>query len=146
MKINLTPHFTVSEATYSEYAIENDIDNTIPAEYYSNAINLCRYVLEPIRQHFGQPVIINSLYRCKKVNDGVGGSKNSDHLYAKAADIMMKKISLIDLAEYIQNNLLFKQLILEPTWIHISFDKEDNKKEVLTNQDGKYLKGLIQEK
>ncbi len=142
-RTNLSEHFTIAEASHSDYAIKHGIDNTLPSIYYGNAQNLCKYILEPTRLHFGQPLIITSLYRGEKVNHGVGGSETSDHLYAKAGDIKFKRISLMALAEYIKDNLVFKQLILEPDWVHASWDKENNKKEVLTKSPDGYLKGLV---
>lgn len=141
-RTNLSEHFTIAEASYSDYAIKHGIDNTLPSIYYGNAQNLCKYVLEPTRLHFGQPLIITSLYRGQKVNDGVGGSETSDHLYAKAGDIKFKTISLMALAEYIRDNLDFDQVILEENWVHCGFRYGNNRKEVLTKKNGVYIAGL----
>lgn len=140
----LTPNFTFEEACHSDYAIKNGIDNTMPSIYTGNAINLARYVLEPIRQHFGFPFSPQSWYRNERVNTGVGGSKISDHMQAAAADIVVPKVSLIALAEYIRDELDFDQLILEPSWVHVSYRYGKNRKEVLTNKGkGQYLQGLV---
>jgi zinc D-Ala-D-Ala carboxypeptidase len=72
-----------------------------------------------------------------------------------AADIEIPGIANADLAEWIKDNCEFKQLILEfytpgvpdSGWVHVSYDPNDNKKQVLTatKKDGKtvYLPGLV---
>jgi len=51
------------------------------------------YLLQKIRDHFDEPVIINSGIRCKKHNQAVGGASRSQHLYGTAADIVVKDVS-----------------------------------------------------
>lgn len=144
--MNISPHFAISEVSHSNYAILHGIDNTMPDAYFSNAQNLARYVLEPIRMHFGIPFSPESWYRCERLNNGVGGAKNSDHLIAAAADLIIPKVSLMALAEYVRDNLDFDQLILEKKgmgWVHVSYKRNDNRREVLRNEgDGIYLHGL----
>lgn len=139
---NFSEHFTLAECEHSDKAEELGIDNTLPSIYYGNAMNLAKYILEPIRLHFGEEFSPLSWYRCPKLNEAVGGAKNSDHMVAGAADIRLQKVSLMALAEYIRDNLLFDQVILEKLWIHCGFRKDANRKEVLRNEDGKYLIGL----
>jgi len=57
--------------------------------------------LEIIRAHFNAPVHINSAYRSPEHNESVGGSKNSQHLLGKAADIVVKGVSPDDVADAI---------------------------------------------
>jgi zinc D-Ala-D-Ala carboxypeptidase len=145
---NLSPHFTSDEASHSDYAIKHGIDNELPSVYYGNAINLAKYVLEFIRQHYGKPFSPLSWYRGEAVNTGVGGSKTSDHMIGAAADIVVPQVSLMALAEYIRDNLDFDQLILEPRdnggWVHVSYRHGNNRKQVLTNVgNGVYQKGLV---
>ena len=72
------------------------------------------------------------------LNSLIGGSKTSDHLYGKAADITDKKISNKDLYrlifEYLkENNIKFKQFIYEydTNCVHISYDMNNNKCEYM---------------
>lgn len=139
----MSDNFNYGEVIRSIEAKAQGIDNTMPSIYYSNAINLAKYVLEPIRKYFDIPFTPSSWYRCQRLNELVGGEKNSQHLTGHAADISVPKISLMILAEYIRDNLDFDQLILEPRWVHVSYNKENNRKQVLRNEDGKYLPGLI---
>lgn len=62
-------------------------------------------VLEDVRTHFeDKPVIINSGYRCVIHNANVGGAKNSQHLYGKAADISVKNVPHADVYAYLDPN------------------------------------------
>lgn len=49
-------------------------------------------ILEQIREHFDKPVTVNSACRCPEHNAAVGGGKNSQHLYGRAADIVVEDI------------------------------------------------------
>lgn len=57
-------------------------------------------VLERIRNHFNEPVIINSGYRTPTWNTKVGGAKNSYHMKGMAADIVVKNHNSKEVAEY----------------------------------------------
>jgi len=138
--MKLTEHFKLSEFSYSETAIRNGIDNTVPEQYIPSLINLCEQVLEPLREHIGEPIIISSGYRCPELNKLVGGAKNSQHMTGEAADISLianpssriaNPSSLIDCYTWLLNNTRFDQLIMESKgnarWIHISLCREDSK-------------------
>ena len=89
----LTQHFDLNEFTRSATAIANGIDNTLDLakaddrKVAENLQYLCQTVLEPLREHFGMPVVVSSGYRCKELNRVVGGVWNSQHLTGEAADI-----------------------------------------------------------
>lgn len=143
MNINITPHFSIAEIENSARAKELGIDNTMPSIYFGNAQALARFVLEPIRLRLGIPFSPQSWYRSQALNEAVGGSKTSGHLIGAAADISIPKVSLMALGEYIRDNLQFDQLILEKSWIHVSYKKDNNRNDVLRNEDGTYLQGLV---
>lgn len=67
-------------------------------------LNLVKYklvtVLQAIRDHFGEPIIVLSGTRCPKHNKEVGGAKNSQHMLGNAADIHMKRVSPKDIATF----------------------------------------------
>jgi hypothetical protein len=153
--MNLTKNFTLAEMTKSETALRYDMDNT-PSEQEIAALKLlAEKVLQPVRDHFGRGVKVNSGFRHPDVNAKVGGSKTSDHCRGQAADIEIPGVPNAELAEWIKDNLEFRQLILEfytpgipdSGWVHVSYVAEDNKKQVLTatKQNGKtvYLTGLV---
>ena len=153
--MNLTKNFTLAEMTKSETALRYDMDNTPGEKEIGNLKVLCEKVLQPVRDHYGRGVKVNSGFRHPEVNAKVGGSKTSDHCRGQAADIEIPGVPNAELAEWIKNNLEFRQLILEfytpgvpdSGWVHVSYVAEDNKKEVLTatKKDGKtvYLQGLV---
>ena len=153
--MNLTKNFTLEEMTKSETALRYDIDNTPNEQEISAMKLLAEKVLQPVRDHFGKGVKVNSGFRNQDVNQKVGGSRNSDHIRGQAADIEIPGIPNAELAEWIKDNLEYNQLILEfytpgvpdSGWVHVSYIPEDNKKQVLTatKKDGKtvYLQGLV---
>ena len=153
--MNLTKNFTLSEMTKSETALRLGIDNQ-PNEQQLAALKLlAEKVLQPIRDHFQKGVKVNSALRTLPVNRAIGSGDNSDHVRGQAADIEIPGVPNVELAEWIKNNLEFRQLILEfytpgvpdSGWVHVSYVPEDNKKQVLTavKRDGKtvYLQGLV---
>ena len=153
--MHLTNNFTLEELTKSETALRFDLDNEPNDEQLANLVALCECVLQPVRDHFGKGVKVNSGLRTPEVNAKVGGSKTSDHCKGMAADIEIPGIANAELAQWITDNLEFRQVILEfytpgipdSGWVHVSYNSGDNKKQVLTatKQNGKtvYLTGLV---
>jgi len=153
--MNLTANFTLAEMTKSETALRHDMDNTPGEAEIANLKLLAENVLQPVRDHFGKGVKVNSGFRHPEVNAKVGGSKTSDHCQGQAADIEIPGVANADLAQWIVDNLEFRQVILEfytlgvpdSGWVHVSYVAGDNKKQVLTatKKDGKtvYLPGLV---
>jgi len=153
--MNLTKNFTLEEMTKSETALRHGMDNTPGENEIGNLKVLCEKVLQPVRDHFGKGVKVNSGFRHPDVNAKVGGSRTSDHTRGQACDIEIPGVPNAELAEWIRDNLDYRQLILEfytpgvpdSGWVHVSYVAEDNKKEVLTatRKDGKtvYLPGLV---
>ena len=153
--MNLSKNFTLAEMTKSETALRHGIDNT-PGEAEIAALKLlAEKVLQPVRDHFGKGVKVNSAYRSPAANQKVGGSPTSDHCRGQASDIEIPGVPNAELAQWIRDNLEFRQLILEfytpgvpdSGWVHVSYVADDNKKQVLTatKKDGKtvYLEGLV---
>lgn len=152
--MNLTANFSVHEMTKSEAAIRLGIDNTPAEAIIDNLRVLCEQVLQPIRDHYGKGVKVNSAYRSPEVNKAVGGSPISDHCKGQAADIEIPGVPNAELAQWIEANLPYTQLILEfytqgipdSGWVHVSYDANNLKKQSLTavKREGKtvYLPGL----
>jgi hypothetical protein len=153
--MNLSPNFSLHELTKSETALRLDLDNTPDDEATENLRLLCEKVLQPVRDHFGKGVKVNSAYRSPESNAAVGGSKTSDHCKGMAADIEIPGVANADLAQWIMDNLDYTQLILEfytpgipdSGWVHVSYDPANLKKQELTATKvaGKttYLNGLV---
>jgi hypothetical protein len=153
--MNLSANFTLKELTKSDTATRLGLDNTPDAQALENLKTLCEKVLQPVRDHFGKSVTINSGYRSPESNAAVGGSKTSDHCKGMAADIEIAGVANADLAQWIMDNLDYTQLILEfytpgipdSGWVHVSYDPNNLKKQELTATKvaGKttYLNGLV---
>jgi len=153
--MNLTKNFSLAEMVKSETALRHDMDNTPGEAEIENLKRLAEKVLQPVRDHYGKGVKVNSGYRHPEVNAKVGGSKTSDHCKGQAADIEIPGVANADLAQWIAENLDFTQVILEfytpgipdSGWVHVSYNPADLKKQVLTatKRDGKtvYLPGLV---
>lgn len=152
--MKLTNNFTLQELIKSETALRRGIDNTPTVAVVERLKLLAEQVLQPVRDHFGRGVKVNSGYRAPAVNDAVGGSANSDHLTGYAADIEIPGVSNYELAQWIEANLPYTQLILEfytqgvpdSGWVHVSHDPANLKKQSLTavKRENKtvYLPGL----
>jgi hypothetical protein len=131
------------------------LDNTPDEQALENLKTLCEMVLQPVREHYGKSVSVNSAYRSPESNAAVGGSKTSDHCKGMAADIEIVGVANADLAQWIMDNLEYTQLILEfytpgipdSGWVHVSYDPNNLKKQELTATKvaGKttYLNGLV---
>jgi hypothetical protein len=150
----LSANFTLKELTKSDTATRLGLDNTPDDEALENLKTLCEMVLQPVRDHFGKSVTVNSGYRSPESNAAVGGSKTSDHCKGQAADIEIDGLPNPELAQWIMDNLDYTQLILEfytqgqpnSGWVHVSYDPNNLKKQELTavKVAGKtqYLQGL----
>ena len=109
-------HFTVAELTRTDTGLPNEPDGV----QWSNLVRLVADILEPAREIVG-PLRVNSAFRSRAVNDAIGGANRSQHMQGEAADVVPLHAGL----ERAFNDLKFSQipydqLILEPTWIHIS--------------------------
>lgn len=156
--MQLTNNFSLAEMCKSETALRQNIDNTPDDDVAANLKRLCEEVLQPVRDHYGKGVKVNSGYRSLAVNAAVGGvqgAKPSDHTRGMAADIEIPGVPNHELALFIKDNLNYTQLILEfytigvpdSGWVHVSYNPADLKKQELTavKKDGKtvYLPGLV---
>jgi uncharacterized protein YcbK (DUF882 family) len=76
-------------------------------------------VLNDIRTHFKTPVIINSGCRCEDHNRAVGGSSNSQHLYGRAADIVVLDVAPQEVYDFVDSKYFGLGLGLYSNWVHI---------------------------
>ena len=157
--MQLSEHFTLGEMCYSWTAANHEppVPN-IPLKCHITALqNLVDRALEPIRQHLGLPIKVNSGYRCQLVNSMVGGAKTSQHLKGEAADITIAKAhrpfahatdeqAARLIFSYAQEYADYDQLILEHQgnswWVHISckIDYLRNRHDKLKIENGKVTK------
>lgn len=134
-------NFTVDELCRSKTAQRRGIDNTPTPSIRVNLEKLIVNVLQPLRDKYGKPIIVDSGYRCPKLNQVVGGAKTSQHLYGQAADIHTVSDSvkdnkeLFDLAKQMIENkeIVVGQLINEYNynWVHISIPDGKHKNQIL---------------
>jgi uncharacterized protein YcbK (DUF882 family) len=112
----------------------------MPDSAKANIVALVEQVLDPAREGYGKPVCVNSGYRCSKHNAAVGGVVGSQHMRGEAADIAPAGLQvtayglkeLERLKQIIIENGKFDQLIIYPTFLHVSWKRNGvNRKQVL---------------
>lgn len=138
--MKLSPNFSLMEFTKSQTGERMGIDNTPPPHAIASLKMLCVNVLEPIRRHYGRPVVINSGYRGPELNKEVRGKPTSQHCKGEAADIEIPGVANGDLAQWIAENIQYDQLILEcyrkgipdSGWVHVSYKPKGNRHQKLT--------------
>ena len=138
--MKLTENFSLNELTKSQTAERKGIDNTPSAEHQENLKSLCEMILQPIRDHFGQVVSVSSGYRSQELCVAIGSSTQSQHAKGQASDFEIFGVSNKELADWINENLDYDQLILEywkgenepnSGWVHCSFNTQGNRKQYL---------------
>lgn len=138
MKEKISKNFILAELVGSR--AENLPENL---SQLRNLINITALILQPIRDKFGK-VIITSGRRNIEYNKSIGGANNSQHIYGEAIDFVCPQADLKEVFKFIIYNFEFDQVILEEKnntkWIHISLKIENNRKEILIFNNGKYEK------
>ena len=132
-------YFKIREFTKSDVAKRNNINNSPSKREEQNIILLVDNILDPLREVYGKPIIVTSGFRCKRLNNIVGGSKKSQHCNGEAADIRSLSDSreenkkLFDLI--LELDLPFDQLINEYDydWIHVSYSPR-NRRQILNTK------------
>jgi len=81
----------------------------VPEMYYGNVKELMEN-LQVLRDFFGKPIVINSGYRTEKHNAKVGGKSNSQHLFAKASDIVVRGVSPLEVYRTIEKLISEKKM------------------------------------
>lgn len=143
----MTLYFKLSELIHSDTAVKYNINNMPTVAHLDCMLDLIYYVLQPIREYFGVPVDITGGYRSWALWDklrklGRNPAKNSQHLYGQAVDFVVRGKNTKEVFNWIKNsNIEFDQLIYEydsvgNVWIHISFVKGKNRRQVIDNYKG----------
>ena len=149
-RIMSNKNFTLKELNCSSSHTEL-VPESLPVSVADNLMNLWYFVLQPLRDAYGGPIIVSSGYRSEALNKAVSGVKNSQHLLGQAADVCVKRkvVQMVQGVQKVQNvtdlaetmrlgklieelGLLFDQLIYEPTWIHVSYGPR-HRRQVLHN-------------
>jgi len=146
--MQITKHLSYFEATHSDTAVKNKINNQ-PNEVQLILIErLASAVFEPLREWANEPIRINSLFRCEELNShkDVKGATTSQHLCRNGAAMDIKSLGKktnAELFNYIKDNLEFDQLIWEygtdknPQWVHVSYNKGKNRNQILFTKNKK---------
>ena len=125
--------------TKSQTATRMGMDNNPSEDEVENLRLLCERVLQPVRDHFNHVVTISSGYRNEILSRKIGSSSTSQHCAGEAADFEIYCLSNKELADWINENLYYDQLILEywkesdpnSGWVHCSFSLNGNRKQYL---------------
>ena len=137
--MKLTENFSLIELTKSQTAERKGIDNTPSTEHQENLKSLCERILQPVRDHFSKVVTISSGYRSPELCTAIGSKITSQHARGEAADFEIFGVSNKSLADYIDSELHYDQLILEywnesepnSGWVHCSFSEGKNRRQYL---------------
>ena len=129
----ISEHVSYKEGTYSITADRLNLDNDPSEEHLANMRLVSEKVFEPLREHVGYPIKINSFYRGPELNKAIGGSRKSQHCHGQAMDIddTIGWMSNADMFNFIKDNLSFDQMIWEfgsdenPNWVHVSYVSEE---------------------
>ena len=146
--MRLSANFTLAELTKSQTAERCGIDNSPDKEHVDNLQKLCDEILQPIRDYFKKPVVISSGYRSPELSKKIGSSSRSQHCRGEAADLEIPGVSNKELADFINENLNFDQVILEfhnpdeinSGWVHVSYVGDKNRSEYLLAERDDYGK------
>jgi len=118
----------------------------MPAEARENIEALVETVLDPARERLGKAIRVNSGYRCAKHNLKVGGAVGSQHMKGEAADVVPGESgkvtgdSLERLARIIMELGVFDQMIVYPSFVHVSYKRiGTNRHQVLKKVSGGYV-------
>jgi len=117
--MNLTDHFTLEELTHTDH---RELDNTPNDAELENIKRLAEFLEELKTVLGGKPIMVNSAFRSKAVNDAVGSKDTSQHRIGCAADIRVPAMTPDQVVRaIIASDLGFDQVIREfDRWTHVS--------------------------
>ena len=129
----LSKHVSYKEGIHSITALRLGLKNDPSESHLENMKLIAEKVFEPLREHVGGPIKINSFYRGPELNAAIGGSAKSQHCHGQAMDIddTYGNMSNADMYKWIKENLDYDQMIWEfgtdenPDWVHVSYVHPD---------------------
>ena len=135
-------YFTIPELCASATARREGIDNSPTESAYHLLHVLVEQLLDPIREAWGEPIVVSSGYRCPELNALVGGAQHSHHLLGCAADLIAgnrddhRRLFRMIVQMQQQGKIRFTQLIAEDNyrWLHISYVPSNLRCEVLSGE------------
>lgn len=134
MKTQITKNFTLEELSHSNTAVARGIENIPNEEQTKYLTMLATRLLQPLRDLYNEPFIINSGFRSQETNKAVGGVPNSQHTKGQAADVSVEDPRKL-LTALLGSRLDFDQAILyqdgRNNFLHLSYKSGSNRKQVL---------------
>jgi uncharacterized protein YcbK (DUF882 family) len=117
--MNLSEHFTLEELTHTDH---REFDNTPNDNELENLKRLANFLEEVKSVLGGKPIMVNSAFRSKLVNDAVGSKDTSQHRIGCAADIRVPGMTPDEVVKaVIASGIGYDQIIREfDRWTHIS--------------------------
>ena len=133
--MNLTEHFTLAELTTTSH---RQFDNTPNEAEMVNLQKLAEFLEEVKALLDGKPIMINSAFRSKQVNDSVGSKDTSQHRTGSAADIRVPGMSPDAVVRaLVASDLPFDQVIREfDAWTHISISQTPRRQALIIDRAG----------
>jgi hypothetical protein len=121
--MNLTEHFSLEELTHTDH---RELDNTPNDAELENLKRLAEFLEQVKTVLGGKPIMVNSAFRSKAVNDAVGSKDTSQHRIGCAADIRVPSMTPDQVVKaIIASDLGYDQVIREfDRWTHISIPNE----------------------
>ena len=133
--MNLSPHFTLAELTHTDH---RSLDNTPNDAERANLQRLAEF-LELVKVALGgKPIMVNSAFRSKAVNDAVGSKDTSQHRVGRAADIRVPGMTPDKVVRaLIATQLPYDQIIREfDAWTHISISDKPRRQALIIDKAG----------
>jgi hypothetical protein len=140
--MNLTEHFTLEELTHTDH---REFDNTPNETELANIQRLAEFLEEVKTALGGKPVMVNSAFRSKQVNDAVGSKDTSQHRIGCAVDIRVPGLTPDQVVKtIIAAGLEYDQVIREfDRWTHLSIpntpDAKPRKQALIIDKAGTRL-------
>jgi hypothetical protein len=131
----MTPHFTLAELTATSH---RQFDNTPNEKELANLQKLAEFLEQVKTLLDGKPIMINSAFRSKQVNDSVGSKDTSQHRLGYAADIRVPGMTPDQVVRaIIESDLPFDQVIREfDAWTHVSISPSPRRQALIIDRAG----------
>ena len=131
----MTPHFTLAELTATSH---RQFDNTPNEKELANLQKLAEFLEQVKTLLDGKPIMINSAFRSKQVNDSVGSKDTSQHRLGYAADFKVPGMTPDQVVRaIIDSDLQFDQIIREfDAWTHVSISPSPRRQALIIDRAG----------
>ena len=133
--MQLSEHFSLEELTHTDH---REFDNTPNESEKANLVLLANFLEQVKLVLGGKPIMVNSAYRSKAVNDAVGSKDSSQHRTGCAADIRVPGMTPDEVVKAIlASDLAYDQVIREfVSWTHVSIAVVPRKNALIIDKTG----------